>query len=176
MDAKRLILTRQLPKTGQITSYYEKDDGNYEAGWWRGRLNADNKPRFIAKSIWDDDVVIDRATGLMWAADGQAEGCISGNSYGWAASIAAAMALSFFASFSDWRMPNIKELVSIVDYEETTPAIDGLFTNTYSTYYWSSTTRKAITAEAFVVHFASGSVADINKGSTAKLRCVRGGL
>ncbi|GAJ23406.1 unnamed protein product, partial [marine sediment metagenome] len=100
---------------GQITSYRNGDDGEYEAGWWRGRLNADNKTRFIAKTIGGGSVVIDLATGLMWPADGVAAGCNNGVALSWEAAIDYALSLDF-AGFTDWRIPNVKELASIIDF------------------------------------------------------------
>ena len=82
MKAYDKILTRGLPKTGQSVVYSAGDDGTYQSGWWRGKLNANNKVRYIAKTIGGDDVVIDRATSLMWAADGTAAGCGSGGLFG----------------------------------------------------------------------------------------------
>ncbi|GAH35530.1 unnamed protein product, partial [marine sediment metagenome] len=70
MDTGQVILSQGLPKTGQETEYREGDDGTYEFGWWKNRLNANNKTRFIAKTIGVHAVVIDLATGLMWPADG----------------------------------------------------------------------------------------------------------
>jgi len=48
---------------------------------------------------------------------------------------------SSFADYDDWRMPNIKELQSIVHYSGVYPAIDGDFFNITDTgsYFWSST-------------------------------------
>jgi len=49
-------LSRGLPKTGQETSYFSGDDGEYEAGWWSGLLNANNRTRFIVESINGDEI------------------------------------------------------------------------------------------------------------------------
>ena len=60
-------------------------------------------------------------------------------------------------SKTDWRLPNVKELSSIVDYSINGPAIDGAaFPATASMYYWSST---SISAQfAFFVEFANGFI------------------
>ena len=60
----RFIHSRGLPKTGQTVKYADGDDGDYEAGWWKGKLVSNNKTRFIQKRIDGDDIVFDRATGL----------------------------------------------------------------------------------------------------------------
>ena len=43
-----------------------------------------------------------------------------------------------FAGHTDWRLPNVRELQSIVDYGRTRPAIDPVF-GAESAGYWSST-------------------------------------
>ena len=178
MDEKHFknILTRQLPKTGQTTMYNLGDDGKYESGWWKGRLNANNKVRFIAKTIGGDDVVIDRATGLMWAADGNKAGCLNGGAYQWTQALVGASVLDF-AGFTDWYLPNIFQLVSLVDYGKNSPPLDTtLFPNTVVGYYQSSTTLNALTTSKWIVHFSHGRIIYLPKTDNAYLRCVRGGL
>lgn len=176
MKAKNIVLSRLLPKTGQSISYRARDDGEIEAGWWRGLLNANNKTRFIAKTIGGDDVVIDLATGLMWAANGNKAGCNNGNELEWGEAIDYANALDF-AGFTDWRLPNINELGSIVDFSAVNPAIyTSFFPNTAADIYLSSTSRQAPTTYAWYIEFWYGM-----RGSQAKdvhnhIRCVRGGL
>ena len=60
-------------------------------------------------------------------------------------------------SKTDWRLPNVKELTSIVDYSKNGPAIDETaFPDTASMYYWSSTSIE--TAQALFVEFANGVI------------------
>lgn len=178
VDAGQNILTRQLPKTGQVIQYQAGDDGTYEAGWWKGRLNANNRTRWIARTIGGDDIVLDRATGLMWAADGNAAGCNNGAIITWANAIIYANGLTF-AGFIDWRLPNVKELVTIVDFELALPAIEEPpFANTTNLFYWSSTTYFLDTLNAWTVKFNIGQTVSRVKTSEAShyLRCVRKGL
>jgi len=100
-----------------------------------------------------DSTITDNATGLMWQ---QAD---SGTGMDWENALAYAES-STLAGHDDWRLPNIKELQSIVDYTHSPsasdeanlgPAIDTDFfqitelpsgTTNYSTdygYFWSST-------------------------------------
>ncbi|MUU78224.1 Lcl C-terminal domain-containing protein [Winogradskyella endarachnes] len=84
-----------------------------------------------------DETVTDNATGLMW------QQVDDGNAYNWTDALAYAKN-SQLAGYSDWRLPNTKELQSIVDYEKTTiPAIDETyFTCTDSdSWFWTSTTQ-----------------------------------
>lgn len=176
MQANHIVLSRLLPKTGQEIEYKEGDDGTYEAGWWRGLLNENNRTRFISKTIDDDDVVIDRAIGLMWAADGNKDGCWGGAIGIWED------AISFingrpFAGFKDWRLPNVIELLSIVNYGKFYPCIDEPpFANTKTDYHWSSTTCFGYTTKAYQVSFIRGEVEEAMKIRSAYMRAVRGGL
>ena len=173
MNAKQTILTRQLPKTGQTVSYIPKDDGALELGWWQGRLNANNKVRFILKTISGDDIVIDRATGLMWAADGLAAGCDNGGYTTLTNAILYAINLNF-AGFANWRVPNLHSLSSIMNFSMNTPAIDEtIFPNMQVGYYHSSTTNAGNTTEYWAVRSDAGDPRNKPKGSTFYLRCVR---
>jgi hypothetical protein len=93
-----------------------------------------------------DSTVTDNSTGLMWQ---QAD---DGNTYNWKDALAYAYS-SELAGYTDWRLPNTKEIESIVDYDATSfPAIDNVFscteitdetdngTNGYG-WYWSGTTH-----------------------------------
>jgi hypothetical protein len=94
-----------------------------------------------------DGTVSDSATGLTWAQGD------NGEPYDWEGALNYCNDLSLGGS-DDWRLPNIKELHSIIDYERSpdttdSPAIDPLFTLSPITneagesdwgFYWSSTT------------------------------------
>ncbi len=80
--------------------------------------------------------VTDRASGLMWQQldDGQRRD--------WPGALSYCSNLSF-AGYNDWRLPNIKELQSIVDYTKHDPALDERFLrqSDRSAWFWSSTTH-----------------------------------
>ncbi len=167
------ILSRGLPKTGQRIEYSAgEDDGALERGWWVRKANITNRVRFLIKTLSGDDVVVDRATGLMWARDGNAAGCLFGAVSAWNGAQIYATGLNF-AGFSDWSIPNIVELFSIVDFEIVQPVIWPPFTNTQPERYWSSTTRLSSTTRAYYVKFTTGIVGDYLKTTPLYLRCVR---
>lgn len=84
--------------------------------------------------------VTDRATGLMWQQDD------SGHGLDWPTALAYAEGL-VLAGHDDWRLPNAKELQSLVDYTRSpattgTAAIEPVFKVTeVESWYWSSTTH-----------------------------------
>lgn len=171
---QQYILSRLLPKTGQETSYYDDDDGLLELGWWENFLLANNKDRFLARTLEGDDVVIDLATGLMWAADGDEAGCRSATKCSWSVALNYAKSLDF-AGFTDWRIPNIFELISIVDSGSEQPLIlEPPFANTrFDSYWWTSTSRHGLTTFAATVGFSMWYVSLRSKITNYYLRCVR---
>jgi hypothetical protein len=95
--------------------------------------------------------ITDNATGLMWTKDDSTNGLNWEEALAWVVQMNAAN----YLGYSDWRLPNAKELRSIVDYTRSpdttsSAAIDPLFnadsiTNeagqTDFPAYWSSTTH-----------------------------------
>lgn len=77
--------------------------------------------------------------------------------------------------YNDWRLPNINELLSIVNYSTYSPSINTTyFPATVSNGYWTSTTYAYDTSNAWNVYFYFGSTYGDNKTSSYRVRCVRG--
>ena len=74
---------------------------------------------------------------------------------------------------SDWRLPTIKELQSIVDIKKYKPAFKSVFKNTVSGDYWSSTTNVAGPDYAWAVNFEYGLTESDVKKDKFFVRCVR---
>lgn len=176
MKTKQIILSRGLPKTGAADDAANYNDGYYQAGWWKGLTAAANRTRFIAITLDGDDVVIDRATGLMWAADGNEAGCNNGNMGFLQVHLPYANGLTF-AGFSDWRVPNIFELFTLLLLSRVNPCIDtDYFTNTQVGNFWSSTYIAGDNNYCGKVDFTNGDMFPGAHTTNAYLRCVRGGL
>jgi hypothetical protein len=86
------------------------------------------------------------------------------------------------AGYTDWRLPTVKELQSLVDYsrpnpeEPDVPAVSpDLPGATAMWYYWSSTSYANNDGLAWDVSFSIGYVSSYNKGNDSHVRAVRGG-
>jgi len=161
----------RIPATGQTTSYGTKlrDDGYYESG---------ATLRYSTTDVGGEIIVNDLNTGLMWEQKTVAN---KATTYTWEnAQIYCEDQIGTtgtYAGYSDWRLPNIKELVSIVKYDAniSAPYIDQTyFPNTQSNNYWSSTTNPDNTGSALSVYFHNGNVYYNYKSNTYCVRCVRG--
>lgn len=98
-----------------------------------------------------DGTITDNATGLMWSQDDNGEGIIWKDALSYAEN-------ANEVGYTDWRLPDAKELQSIVDYsrspdETNSAAINALFNCTQTTneagdadygFYWSGTTHAGI--------------------------------
>jgi len=129
-----------------------------------------------------DPLVTDNVTGLMWQgceAGRTGAMCESGASatYTWVDALAYCEGLDW-GGHTDWRLPNVDELTSIVDDHTYAPSIDTTaFPATTAHLFWSSTSRVAFASEsdAWMVYFIYGVVSYNGKAGTIRARCVRSG-
>ncbi len=127
--------------------------------------------------------VTDSQTGLMWmrCSLGQSGNDCSGGSateYNWQQALALVAATNATGSggYYDWRLPNIKELASIVEVRCHVPAINAnVFPNTQSGFYWSSSPDAHNNDFAWSVIFHDGKTFSYLKDGSFYVRLVRGG-
>jgi uncharacterized protein DUF1566 len=172
-----------LPSTGQAQCY--DDDGQIvpcgqiscEGQDGRFSIGCPPEGRFVDQG---DGTISDTCTGLMWQkdiADVNRDGQHDVNDrLPWCEALAYCENL-IFAGHDDWRLPNVKELQSIVDYGRFAPAIDPAF-GAATGGYWSSTSKTGYTGSSWLVGSYAGDVSfasDFSKPAPFFVRAVRGG-
>jgi len=91
-----------------------------------------------------DGTVIDNATGLMWHVENAYNSADSSYQFTWSEALDYCEN-STEAGYTDWQLPDIKALQSIVDYTDATNSINtSVFTHTIAPntgpFFWSNTT------------------------------------
>ncbi|QFI37290.1 DUF1566 domain-containing protein [Moritella marina ATCC 15381] len=115
----------------------------------------------------EDGTITDIVNELMWSRCSLGQAFQGGNCINiplnydtWKAALDGAETNKDDGRYSDWRLPNIKELGSIVERSCVAPAIDlRLFPSTPSTPYWSSTFdyRGINTVKGLIIDFHDGT-------------------
>lgn len=138
--------------------------------------------RYRIETISTDIVVTDSKTGLMWkqCIEGlSGTDCMTGSasSNTWQATLEIPETLNNnlgFAGFTNWRVPNIEELRSIVAINCYNPSInDTVFPNTVPTWYWSSSLDAYLPYSAWNFNFDYGFDYKSNRDSNYYVRLVR---
>ncbi len=131
-----------------------------------------------------DGTVSDLSTGLMWqrcSAGQSGADCATGSasSYTWQQALQHPQALNAaggFAGYSDWRLPNLKELSSLIEQQCYIPAINlSVFPATGSSLYWSASPYAFDSSFAWYVLFSSGSSGLNSRSNNYHVRLVRAG-
>lgn len=169
---ERIIDSQYASSTLYVSTAFEQDlfGVNFADGRIKGYglfLNGTDKTFFVqcvrgnpsyGLNLFVDQVdqtIADRATGLMWSKADSGVGMNWSNALAWVQ----ARNASHYLGHDDWRLPNLKELQSIVDYTRSpdtsaSAAIHPIFTCTQITnennqadypWYWTSTTHAAHT-------------------------------
>ncbi|CAK0768072.1 Fimh-like protein [Gammaproteobacteria bacterium] len=127
--------------------------------------------------------VSDTQTGLMWkrCTEGMTWSvttCIGDElTFTWQDALKQAVTVNetSYAGYTDWRVPNIKELLSIVDRRCAGPAINTtVFPAASSSYLWTSSPAKTTSYNSWIVSFDAGTL-DANQPRSLKyaIRLVR---
>lgn len=177
----------KLLATGQLTSYGSGtgvDDGALRKGIVKsytiltlGQYAGTTSITINGKTdVHSNNCVFDDNTGLMWSRYQSASvGPASTGTLPWTTTgsgttsegifpyVAAANAASL-AGYTDWRIPNRDELLSIADSEATSGIPDSTAFPTWpNLFLWMSTTQPSATTSAHILRFA-----DTNFGSNVK--------
>jgi len=168
-----------VPKTGQTQSFLAGDDGNLQIG-----VSWPN-PRFTDNV---NGTVTDNLTRLIWQKNAN---CFGGKD--WYQAIGdcngledGSCGLTDGSNAGDWRLPNIKELVSLMHYGVFDPALPDTagtgqwseadpFTNLQvGYYYYSSTSYGFGSSHAWTMGMTNGHMNYRPKNMPTYLWCVRG--
>lgn len=161
-----------LPQTGQTPSSPTNvtgipgADGSIHSGIpWAYSTNGDTSPspRFEIVGT-NDECIRDNLTGLMWVRN--LNSVNSGGDLSWNAALTL-VDNGDWCGYDDWRMPNINELRSLINYGKTstsnwlnTPINNdgGGFSNVQSVEYWTSTIYAGDTTKAWLINMGNGTL------------------
>ncbi|HIJ81478.1 MAG TPA: VWA domain-containing protein [Desulfuromonadales bacterium] len=158
--AEAQAATIQLPQTGQTSCYDAAgvtiacagtgQDGEIRAGaaW----LN----PRFTANT---NQTVTDNLTGLVWSKDANPAG--TAKTWQQALDYIKTLNSQKYLGYSDWRLPNINEIASLVNKQQSNQATwlnTQIYSNVQANFYWSSNTLANTTNIAWNVNLEVGYV------------------
>jgi len=159
-------------------------------------LSCDNEVTTITATTThltdnNNGTVTDPETGLIWKKCNEGQTFIPtlggicaggiGTLFTWQAALQRAQDVNAGAegeSFSqtDWRLPNIKELASIVELRCENPAINNtVFHNTPASSFWSSSPFAPGSSSAWGISFGNGSDNVSSKDLNGFVRLVRSG-
>jgi len=186
--------TTAFPATGQTTCW--DSAGTVIACSGTGQDGDIKAGAVLSYTSNGDGTITDNNTGLVW--EKKTTTCLGNihcvdDDYDWNTAltvfIAALNTAPCFAGHCDWRLPNIKELQSIVNYQTSpTRAVSPAFNDdagsgcsascTAGSWYWSSSSYANVPDRAWVIDFANGGVSLAFKSSNSLVfvRAVRGGL
>ncbi len=165
---------------GWIHDYYEGKDyyGSNTRYDYMGQVRCVRGATLTTGKFVDNGngTVTDTATSLMWQ---QGEG----GAMDWGTGLAYCEGLTL-GGYSDWRLPNIRELESLTDDTRRNPAVNPVFfpgikesssTPLPGLYYWSSTPNAALPDNRWSVSFSMGyTVSPVKSEKDKSVRCVRG--
>lgn len=164
-----------VPETGQTLCFDAAGAGIACTGTGQdGDLKAGvtwPNPRFVAGSGATVGCVTDKLTSLMWVQAPSTTGVI------WTTALTDANGLTL-CGFSDWRLPNVNELESLVNSEAASQATflnNQGFTGVQAGLYWTSTSLVGSSFNAWYVGMDDGSANAIAKSNPFFVWPVRAG-
>ena len=153
-----------------------------ETGGAKGSENGTAWPsaRFVVEGGSISNCVRDQLTGLMWVRDlstVKINGGQNGVATPWQNALDSVN--GGYCGYTDWRLPNINELKSLLNYGDKISPASWLnrqnFVNVLNNGYWSSTSYASDTSYAWFINFSSGFVVASSKNLNAYVWPVRRG-
>jgi len=132
--------------------------------------------------LHNDSTLTDKSTGLMWQRcllGQQGKECSSGTAahFNWAEALIYPVQKtpqSTLSGYQDWRLPNIRELASIIELQCGNPAINlTLFPNNGAEHVWSSSPYRFYDHYAWFLDFNDGIYAYGDRQDKKYVRLVR---
>jgi hypothetical protein len=152
-----------IPDTGQTSCY--DTYGNVVPCFSTGQ-DGDFNNNSMSFTDNGNGTVTDNVTGLTWQ---QRDDSIARN---WTTAADYCTNL-YLGGYSNWRLPELLELVGIVDYEMRAPAINGnYFYDTKSSPYWTSSIPGFNQNSSYAVYFLHGGCYNLRNTSEYFVRCV----
>jgi len=112
----------------------------------------------INRFLVENETVVDEHTGLMWTRNAS----LLDFSRSWCEALDSIKELNKSAlyGYRDWRVPNRKELFSLISHETINPCLPPghPFTNVFTSYYWTSSTCVRLPNQAWYIHLGGGRV------------------
>ncbi len=181
------INTTYFPYTGQAAYWSSDISAEYSGSAWivfftngyngalfkdlkynvRAVRGSELKNKFIDNG---DGTIIDNSTGLIWQKE------IQNTTYTWQQARFYCRSL-FLGGHFGWRLPTYNELLSIVSYDRTYPAIDTQYFPDTDGYFWTSTVSFSsymFLADTILINFDRGSSGPTST-SMNYVRAVRAG-
>lgn len=125
---------------------------------------------------YGSSIIKDNKTGLMWQKTTAKGDDDKGMTFEDAVTYCENLELG---GFKDWRLANKNELISLIRFDRTAPAIDPLFSDTGTTEigYWTSTTfYNTYVNYAWNIYFSKQDITYNSKEDLKWVRAVRGGV
>ena len=172
--SKLIVLTMISTIALSVSIGHQAEAGTTKLHSWDQKIDDASK-RFEVLSVFNNEAVLDKETGLVWEQSPDA------NTFFWTLAMSHCYTLEL-GGRKGWRLPTVEELSSLVDTTQSDPALPSghPFSNvilTPFTPYWSASTVADNTVFAWTVGFHNGYVfIDENKGLyQGPAWCVRAG-
>ncbi|HEY8517948.1 MAG TPA: DUF1566 domain-containing protein [Candidatus Binatia bacterium] len=188
-----------LLKTGQTSSHGSGSDGDLQIGVAHRFVDngdgtiTDTRTGLMWEKKSDDGSIHDKDNTYTWCSDANRDGVCDGLDVALDGTVVTEFLAelnsgSGFAGYTDWRLPNRKELESLVSLEVFDPSALPEFDSgcepgctvltcscTASGGYWSSSTPASVPQSAWQVDFGDAAVLGGSKAGEKHVRAVRGG-